>query len=101
MSCLVCHRDVLPPRANRRARVTTTARNGQHIAVEADHAHRGLLERRPYLTLTSEIRGDVAIANLNERPLREMRARVCDLGGRCNVQGTTVVPWEDRIPGRP
>jgi hypothetical protein len=52
------------------AKVTTTARNGQHVAVEADHAHRGLLERRPYLTLASEIRGDVAIANLHELPLR-------------------------------
>jgi urea transporter len=63
------------------AKVTTTARNGQHIAVEADHAHRGPLERRPYLTLASEIRGDVAIANLHELPLREMHARVCDLVG--------------------
>ena len=64
------------------AKVTTTARNGQHIAVEADHAHRGLLERRPYVTLASEIRCDVAIANLHELPLRGMHARVCDLGGR-------------------
>ena len=65
------------------AKVTTTARNGQHIAVEADHAHRGLLERRPYLTLASEIRADVAIANLHERPLREMHARSV-MGGRCS-----------------
>ena len=64
------------------AKVTTTARNGQHIAIEADHAHRGLLERRPYLTLASDIRCDVAIANLHELPLKEMHARVCDLGGR-------------------
>jgi hypothetical protein len=79
------------------AKVTTTARNGQHVAVEADHAHRGLLERRPYLTLASEIRGDVAIANLHELPLREMHARVCDLGGRCSVQGAAVTPGEDQI----
>jgi hypothetical protein len=77
------------------AKVTTTARNGQHIAVEADHAH--LLERRPYPTLASEISGDVAIANPHELPLREMHARVCDLGGRCSVQGAAVTPGEDQI----
>jgi hypothetical protein len=42
----------------------------QHVAVVADHAHRGLLEKRPYLTLASEIRRDVAIANPHQLPLR-------------------------------
>jgi hypothetical protein len=50
-------------------------------------------------SLASEIRGDVAIANLNELPLREMHARICDLSGRCSVQGAAVMPWEDWIPG--
>jgi hypothetical protein len=77
------------------AKVTTTARNGQHVAVEADHTHRGLLERRPYPSLASEIRGDVAIANLHELPLSDMHVSAV-----VEQQGAAVMPWEDRIPGR-